>query len=168
MIGDSEVGKQCAGFARRRKANILAIAQHGKVTQHADFQRRILFVGHFCRRYLDHRHHPSHKRNPKKQLYFIRFIEPCRYRRSNADALMGPAENCSNSSRCPLSNKSVVCHTTICDVLLPPDWPEVGALTLARSCAKLEWSLGLTRMRPLEFKSGSGRRRKGHTEGGLP
>jgi hypothetical protein len=32
MICDSEVGKQCAGFARRRKADILATAKHRKVT----------------------------------------------------------------------------------------------------------------------------------------
>jgi hypothetical protein len=35
-----------------------------------------------------------------------------------------------------LWNKSVVCHTAICDALLPPDWSEVGALTLARLEAK--------------------------------
>src|SRR5262245_49274089 len=103
MIGDREVGKQCAGLPRWRKADILAIAEHGKVTQHADFQRCILFIGHFCQRHSQ----PPLLTNAPQRSYCILYNSLVRrYRRSKTELLTGPAKL--RPDRVP-ANQFIIC-----------------------------------------------------------
>src|SRR5262249_44345218 len=74
-----------------------------KVTQHADFQRCILFIGHFCQ---CHSQPPLLTNAPQRSYCILYNSSVRRYRRSNTELLTGPAKL--RPDRVP-TNQFIIC-----------------------------------------------------------